>query len=237
MERLLSIVVPVFNEEATIAEVLRTVAAEPMGEWRKEIIIVDDGSTDGTAAAIERFMAAHSAAACGIRLVRHGKNRGKGAALRTAFAHARGEAFAIQDADLEYHPSNIALLLEGLSGASVGAVYGTRNVSPERKGYPHYIWGVKLLTWMLNRLYRARLTDAYTGHKVLHRSALENIALESDGFAIEAEITAKLLKQGFHIKEVPISYTPRTFKEGKKIRPRDGIKGLWTIVKCRVTGL
>lgn len=230
--RLLSIIIPVFNEERTIACVLRGVAEQNLQglDWDKEIIVVDDGSRDATCALVEHSIKEASSGA-NIQLLRHANNLGKGAAVRTGITAATGEAILIQDADLEYDPRDIPLLLKGFGDGWVDAVYGSRNLAPTGRGYWHFVAGVKALTMLMNLLFRARLTDIYTGYKLVRTERIRACNLTRNGFEIEAEITAKLLKGRAVIREVPIRYLPRAFREGKKIRARDGIIGAWTILR------
>lgn len=224
--RILSVVIPAYNEERTIAAVLERVGAVMLPGWEKEIIVVDDGSRDRTAAEIERFSDQ-------VRLLRHEENRGKGAAIRTGIAAATGDAVIIQDADLEYHPEDWPSMLDAWQKNTGAVIYGSRELHPERRGYPHYVAGVKVLTMINNALFGSRLTDIYTCYKLFPRALIQSVPLASNGFEIEAEVTARLLRQGVAICEVPIRYTPRTFREGKKIRFRDGIIGIRTLVAHR----
>ena len=224
----LSIIIPVFNEEKTIVQVLEKVLAQAIGEWQKEVIVIDDDSSDGTSKKLEPFFDQ-------VRVFKHAQNQGKGAALQTGFDVARGEAIIVQDADLEYDPADWPRLIRALEeNPELAAVYGSRELSPERREYFPYVLGVKFLTFLINLLFGSRLTDAYTGYKLFRAEAIKSINLESRGFEIEAEITVKLLRGGFQIKEVPIHYRPRSFSEGKKIRARDGLRGIWTILKYRL---
>ncbi|MBU4466677.1 glycosyltransferase family 2 protein, partial [Patescibacteria group bacterium] len=161
-----------------------------------------------------------------------GKNLGKGSALRTGFGVATGEAIIIQDADLEYSPDDWPKMLAELEKSSdISAVFGSREMNPERKGYWHYVLGVRFLAFLINFLFKSNLTDPYTCYKLFRAELIKGILLESNGFEIEAEMTVKILKQGGKIKEVPINYYPRKFSEGKKIRVKDGLVGIWTIIR------
>ncbi|MDP2926823.1 MAG: glycosyltransferase family 2 protein [bacterium] len=221
----LSIIIPVFNEEKTIEKVLEKVLTQGIGDWEKEVIVVDDDSSDGTAQKLEPFFER-------VRVFKHGRNQGKGAALRTGFSAAQGQAIIIQDADLEYDPADWPRLLKTLEeNPELSAVYGSRELNPERRGYWPYVLGVRFLTFLINLLFGSQLTDAYTGYKLFRGEAIKSINLESHGFEIEAEITVRLLKSGRQIKEAPISYRPRSFAEGKKIHAKDGLIGIWTILK------
>lgn len=224
---LLSIIVPVYNEEKTVAKILRELCALSIPKYQKEIIVVNDGSTDGTKNAIAPFFQK-------IVYREHTKNLGKGSAIRTGLSFAKGELITIQDADLEYLPNEICGLVQALeSHPEWSAVYGSRNLAPTVRGYGIYILGVWFLTKLVNLFFGATLTDVYTCHKLIRIDALRSIQLNSNGFEIEMEITARLLKNGKQIGEIPISYHPRTKEEGKKIRPKDGLRGLLALLKIR----
>lgn len=221
----LSIIVPVFNEAASVREILRRISGAAAPGWEKQVIVVDDGSTDGSAQAVEEFAAAHA-----LIFLRHAKNLGKGAAVRTGLRRAEGEAVLVQDADLEYDPSDYSALLRAFA-AGAPVVYGSRNLAARRRGYLAFTLGGKFITAVTNLVFRSSLTDVNAGYKLFRGDILKNAGIESDGFEFCEEVTAKILRRGISIKEVPVSYAPRTFREGKKIRPRDGLVGLWTIFK------
>lgn len=212
----LSIIIPVFNEQDTLEKVLEQVIKAPVLDYAKEIIVVNDGSTDNSSDILGKK---------DLIVLNHKENLGKGAAIRTGLEKATGDLILIQDADLEYSPDDYVILLKAFDG---GAVYGSRNLNPDKKGYFAFILGVKVLTGLINLIFKTKLTDVYTCYKLF-----KPISLESNGFEIEAEITVKLLKKGIKIKEVPIKYNPRSFKQGKKIRFKDGIKGLFAILKYK----
>jgi glycosyltransferase involved in cell wall biosynthesis len=215
----LSLVVPVYDERATIREILRRVRAVPVD---KEIVVVDDGSTDGTREAL-----AEEDGRDGVRVVLHDRNRGKGAALRTGFARARGRIVVVQDADLEYDPAEIPRLLEPILDGRADAVFGSRFLSgPHRVLYHRHRLGNALLTALSNWATNLDLTDMETCYKAIRRDVLSRITLREDRFGFEPEVTAKLARAGARIYEVPISYSGRTYEEGKKIGWRDGVHAL-----------
>ncbi len=193
--------------------------------YEKEIIVVDDGSSDGTGKLLENLKEKYN-----FILLSHSQNLGKGAAVRTGLGKVSGDLVLIQDADLEYDPYDYQRLIEAFDDKT-SVVYGSRNINPEKRGYFHYVLGVKFLTFLTNFFFNSQLTDVYTGYKLFPANLIKSIPLESKGFEIEVEITAKILKKGIAIKEVPIHYYPRKFSQGKKIRLFDGLIGIWTIVK------
>jgi glycosyltransferase involved in cell wall biosynthesis len=225
--RTLSILIPVYNEKATVLELLRRVEAVPL-PLAKQIVMVDDGSTDGT----RELLAGLGARAT---VVRHERNRGKGAALRTALTHATGDVVIIQDADLEYDPADYAGLLVPILDGRADAVYGSRFL-----GGPHrvlFFWNYaanKFFTLMTNVLYNVNLTDMGTCYKVFLAEKLKAIPLASERFGIEAELTAKVCKRRLRLYEAPISYAGRTYAEGKKITWKDGFSYLWCLLRYRV---
>lgn len=230
---LLSILIPAFREEATIAEILRRVAAiDTAGEgFTKEIIVCDDGSDDRTAEIAGQAAATDPA----IRVVRHPRNRGKGAAIRTALDHARGDYCLIQDADLEYEVSDYpALLRPAAAGADV--VYGSRflaNPRPTGMRTANYVAN-RMLSTAANLLYGLSLTDEATCFKLFRTELLRSLELECEGFEFCPEVTAKLGRRGVPIVEVPIAYTARALADGKKVRWTDGVEAMWVLVKHRV---
>ncbi len=218
-----SVLVPVYNEAAHVDELLRAIHASPV---KKEIIIVDDGSTDGTREKLRTMALADD-----VTVVFHEKNYGKGAAIRTALAYARGEYILIQDSDLEYDPQDYAALLRPLEQGQAEVVYGVRPDRPER-GLRFFL-GAKLLTHLTNLLYGAGIHDEATCYKVFRRSLLAQISLQCHRFEFCPEVTAKLCRMGKPIAEVPVSYTPRSAGEGKKIRHSDGWLAIWTLLRYR----
>jgi glycosyltransferase involved in cell wall biosynthesis len=229
----LSILIPAYHEERTIAEVLRRVAevdTESLG-FEKEIIVCDDGSTDGTASEIARA----SAGLPGVRLVRHEQNRGKGAAIRTALEHATGDYVLIQDADLEYEVDDYPALLEAVKGGA-DAVYGSRFQKqrwPEGMRFANYVAN-RMLTTTANLLYGHHLTDEATCFKVIRTDLLRGLGLTCERFEFCPEVTAKLGRRKVEIVEVPIAYHGRGVVDGKKISWTDGVQAMWVLLKERV---
>ena len=219
----LSIVMPVYNEDATIREILDRVRALPQA---KEIIIVDDGSLDGTRDILRTLAGGE------VRVFFHQQNRGKGAAVRTGIARARGDVIVIQDADLEYHPRDIPALLEPIVRGEADVVYGSRFLGgPHRVlNFWHYV-GNRVLTLLSNVFTNLNLTDMETGYKVFRADVLRQIEIESDRFGFEPEITAKMARLRCRIFEQPISYSGRDYDQGKKITWRDGVAALAHIVR------
>lgn len=220
-----SVIVPIYNEVHHFDELLRQVQASPV---KKEIIVVDDGSTDGTR---EKLMEMDPAP--NVTLIFHQRNCGKGAAIRTGLRHARGEYILIQDSDLEYDPQDYPALLEPLHSGDFNVVYGVREDTPER-GLRFFL-GARMLTHLANLLYGCGIHDEATCYKVFRRSVLQQLKLECRRFEFCPEVTAKLSRLGERIAEVPINYNPRTASEGKKIRHSDGWQAIWTLVRLRFT--
>lgn len=220
-----SIVMPVFNEETTIEEIVRRVLAVPLD---LELLIVDDASADGTVAALARLTDPR------IRVLRHPKNRGKGAAIRTAIPEATGDVIVIQDADLEYDPAQIPALVAPIEQGVADVVYGSRFLGgPHRVHlFWHYVAN-QFLTTFSNLLNNLNLTDMETCYKCARRPLLQSIRLRSNRFTIEPEITAKLARRGARFYELPISYHGRDYSQGKKIRWSDGLAAFWAIVRFR----
>jgi glycosyltransferase involved in cell wall biosynthesis len=224
----LSIVIPVFNEVSTIEEVIHRVQSVP---FEKEIIIVDDYSTDGTVNLLRKFDANQE----NVKVYYHGRNQGKGAALRTGFAAVQGDVVIIQDADLEYDPREYSKVLEPIQDGRADVVYGSRFL-----GGPHrvlFFWhsvGNKFLTLLSNTLSNLNLTDMETCYKAFRREVMKDLSLKSNRFGFEPEFTMKIAKRKFRIYEVPISYSGRTYHEGKKINWKDGVAAIYTIVRYRL---
>jgi glycosyltransferase involved in cell wall biosynthesis len=222
-----SVLIPAYNEAATIARCLEAVYARNPGR-DLEVIVVDDGSTDGT------YEAAKAAAGPGARVLKHERNQGKGAAIRTALAAATGDVVLIQDADLEYDPAEYAALLKPLEEGRARVVYGSRTLKRDNvRSYSSYYWGGRLLSWWTNLLYGSRITDEATCYKLFETELLRSYHLECTGFEFCPEATAKTLRRGIPIVELPISYHPRRIEEGKKIRWHDGLIHLWVLFKLR----
>jgi glycosyltransferase involved in cell wall biosynthesis len=229
MDRL-SIIIPVYNELATVEELLDRVRSAELPEGlSRQIVIVDDGSCDGTTELLERLKESWGD---GVELLLHAENQGKGAALRTGFAAADGDIFLVQDADLEYHPRDYQALLAPILEGEADVVYGSRFHGGAQRVllFWHYL-GNRALTFLSNLLSDLNLSDMETCYKVMRREALDGIKLRSNRFGIEPELTAKLAKRKLRIYEVPVSYYGRTYAEGKKIGWRDGVAAVWAILR------
>ncbi len=220
----LSILIPVYNERATILEIARRVQAVP---FDKEIIAVDDGSTDGTRELLPQIEKD------GAVVLYHDKNMGKGAAIRTALTRATGDIVVIQDADLEYDPRDYVQLVQPIIEGRAKVVYGSRFLGPRMAMFFWHMLANKMLTLMTNMLYDAILSDMETGYKAFRADVIKSIRLRSRRFDFEPEVTAKVLKHGHRIFEVPISYYGREYAEGKKIGMKDGFVAIWTLLKYR----
>lgn len=223
----LSVIVPVLDEQDTIGLLLDRVLAVDVD---KEVIVVDDGSTDGTWHALQAY-----AGRC--RLLRHPRNLGKGAAIRTALPHVTGDIVITQDADLEYDPGDYPSLIQPILEGRAEVVYGSRvlNGRSPTAGVSFYLGG-RFLTWLANRLYGLHITDEPTGYKVFRTELIRGLPLKSRGFEFCPEVTALLALRGVPIVEVPIAYHPRSLAEGKKIRWRDGWVAVWTLLRHRLLG-
>ena len=222
----LSVVIPCYNEETTIEEIVRQVQKTGRAH---EIVIVDDGSTDGTREILARLDGND-----GVRVFLHEKNQGKGAAVRTGLQHATGDVMLVQDADLEYDPRDYDAMLRPIEEGRAKAVYGSRFLGgPRRTMFFWHMLGNRFLTLVTNILFDTILSDMETCYKVFTADIAANLNLKSHGWGFDPEITAKILRQGVRIYEVPISYAGREFEEGKKISWRDGFVVLWTLVKYR----
>jgi glycosyltransferase involved in cell wall biosynthesis len=222
----LSVVIPVFNEKYTIAEILRKVQSTRLAS---EIILVDDGSTDGTREILQSLDPSPD-----LTVLYHEKNRGKGAALRSGFQKASGDVILVQDADLEYNPAEYPALLEPIECGQADVVYGSRFLGSKRRVamFWHMVAN-QLLTLATNVLYNSILSDMETGYKVFRGDLLRSVRLRSNRFDFEPEITAKVLKRKARLFEVPISFNPREYDQGKKINLRDAFTAIWALVKYR----
>ncbi|MBK7208264.1 MAG: glycosyltransferase family 2 protein [Elusimicrobia bacterium] len=221
---LVTFLVPVYNEKRTLGTVLEALSHFPES---REIIVIDDGSTDGTRDLLIKNPAPNQV------VLFHEKNVGKGAALRTALPHARGLYIAVQDADLEYDPKQYVEMLKIARTTRRAAVFGSRFLRPNPTSHWRFLWGNKFMTRWINFLCGTRLTDAYTCYKLMERSAVTALGLVSTGFEIEAEICVRLARKNIPIMENPIVYRPRTVKEGKKIKLKDAARGAWTAFRLR----
>jgi glycosyltransferase involved in cell wall biosynthesis len=223
----LSVIIPVYNEAGTLEEIIRRVRATGLVD---ELLVVDDGSADDSAAILVRLA---NAGAPPLRVLRHSRNQGKGAAMQTGLAAATGDVVLVQDADLEYNPADYPALLAPFADPQVEVVYGSRNLRRNPQSSFSFYWGGRMLSWVTNLLYGSRITDEATGYKVIRTSLLREMGLERAGFEFCSEVTAKLLRQRVRIHEVPISYQPRSREEGKKIQWSDGLVAIQTLLKYR----
>ena len=228
----LSIVIPVYNEEQTVGEVIERVAAVELGALEREIIVVDDGSTDQTAKVVDDAAVAFP----GVKAMHSPINLGKGAAVRIGFKFSTGELLIVQDADLELDPGEFVRLLAPILEGRLDVVYGSRFATGAKGVSLRARIANRALTLMTNLLFGGRLTDMETAYKAMRREALDSIRLRCVSFDFEPEITAKLLMAGYRIGEVPIAYRPRRADEGKKIRWTDGVDAVYTLLKCRLVG-
>jgi glycosyltransferase involved in cell wall biosynthesis len=222
----LSVVIPVYNEAENIGEILKRVQSTKLAD---EIVIVDDGSKDGTRATLQNLDGKDN-----VRVILHERNRGKGAAVMTGLRAARGDVLLIQDADLEYDPRDYPVLLQPIEEGKADVVYGSRFLgAPHRVTMFWHLIANRLLTLMTNILYNTILTDMETGYKVFRREVIEQMKIRAKRFDFEPEFTAKVLKRKYRIFEVPISFNPRDYSQGKKIKFRDAFEAVWTLLKYR----
>ncbi|HUV27122.1 MAG TPA: glycosyltransferase family 2 protein [Anaerolineales bacterium] len=221
-----SVIIPVYNEEETIEEILRRVEME---EIATEILVIDDGSTDGTR---EKLASLNEVG--NLRIILHDRNQGKGAAVRTGIQNATGDVFLIQDADLEYDPRDYPALIRPIEEGIADVVYGSRFLGgPRRTTMFWHMVANKLLTFMTNLLYNTILSDMETGYKVFKRDIVDGMKIRANSFDFEPEFTAKILKKKVRVYEVPISFNPRDYNEGKKIGFIDAFQAVWTLIKYR----
>jgi glycosyltransferase involved in cell wall biosynthesis len=228
--RSLSVIVPVFNERNTVAEIMRRMRAVALpGDLELEVVVVDDGSSDGT----DKILAALEDST--VRVISHHVNSGKGAAINTGLEAARGDLVLIQDADLEYDPNDWPKLIDPILTGKAQVVYGSRFTGERKNMFPSHWLGNRFLTLITNILYRSTLSDMETCYKLFDRRVLAGITVRSQRFDFEPEITAKILRRGYRIYEVPISYAGREISEGKKISWRDGFGAIVALVRYRFT--
>lgn len=227
MEKIkLSIVIPVYNEEKTLESIINKVQQVNFEKISKELIIVNDGSKDETEKIIKKLKSKYK----NIRNFKHHRNKGKGAALRTGFKHASGNIITIQDGDLEYDPNEFKKMIKLILEGRTEVVYGSRLLNkPEGFWISSHYYGNKLLSLVTKLLFVRRISDMETCYKMMSREVLSELNLCSNGFNIEPEITAKIIRKGHDIIEVPIKYTGRSFKEGKKINWKHGIQAIWSL--------
>ena len=219
----ISIIIPVFNEEKTIAKIIRQI--NNVVGFQKEIIVIDDASVDGTSQKLQEFK--------GIKIIRHPNNLGKGSAIRTGIDSASGDYILVQDADLEYDPQDVLSMIKPIIQGKAEVVYGSRFTGPRRNMFFWHWMGNQLLTLVTNILYNTTLSDMETCYKLIPLKLIKSLDLKAKRFEFEPEVTAKILKRNIRIWEVPISYAGREYDEGKKITWRDGIPALWTLIKYR----
>lgn len=223
----LSVVIPVYNEADNIGEIIKRVQATKLA---KEIIVVDDGSEDGTREVLQKLDGKRK-----VRVVLHERNQGKGAAVVTGLRVAQGDVLLIQDADLEYNPRDYPVLLQPIEEGLADVVYGSRFLgAPHRVTMFWHMIANKLLTFLTNVLYDTILTDMETGYKVFRREVIEGMTIRARRFDFEPEFTAKVLKRNYRIFEVPISFNPRDYTQGKKIKLKDAFEAVWTLLKYRI---
>lgn len=225
----LSIIIPVYNEKGTIEEIVKRVLVVRLPGTKKEVIIVDDNSSDGTRKILAKIAKKHTQ----LKIFYHQKNQGKGAAVRTGLKEATGDYILIQDADLEYDPQDIPRLLKPIQEGKAEVIYGSRFTGEHRNMFFWHMMGNKLLSLVTNILYNTTLSDMEVCYKLFSKKALRGVMLKEDRWGFDPEITVEILKKGIRIYEVPISYTGREFNEGKKIFWKDGLRILWVLLKNR----
>ncbi len=230
----LSVIIPAYNEERTIEEVLNKISTTlSSSPYSYQLIVVDDGSKDRTADIVESFLKKTEFKNGSHTLVRKA-NGGKGSAIRAGIPHANGKYTIIQDADLEYEPADIVRMMQRITADNLEVLYGSRFLDKSNKhSYLSFYWGGRLVSLATNILYCQRLTDEPTCYKLFSTSLLKSIELNCTGFEFCPEVTAKVAKRGYKIREIPISYKPRTVSEGKKISWKDGVEALWVLLRYR----
>ena len=221
----LSVIIPVYNEKSTIIKIIERVKDVPI---EKEIIVVDDGSTDGTRETL------HNLHSPDLKIILKEKNEGKGAAIREGLKYLTGDVVVIQDADLEYNPEDWIKMLKIMEGEKAEVVYGSRVLGKGEKSSIAFYLGGRFLSLLTNFLYRTRITDEPTCYKMFRTDLIKSIELKCKGFEFCPEVTAKIARKGYKIYEVPVSYKPRKIKEGKKIRWKDGLVAIYTLLKYRI---
>jgi glycosyltransferase involved in cell wall biosynthesis len=229
-QKKLSVIMPAYNEAKTIAMIVKKVMSTPLKGYLKELVIVDDGSTDGTSDIVKKLKVSYK----NIKFVRRDKNSGKGSAVREGIKHITGDFAVIQDADLEYDPSDYHTLLGPIEKGFADVVYGSRFIGGSHRSFLFWNYVAnKILNIITNILYNTLLTDMETCYKMFKADVLRSLDLRSSGFDIEPEITAKILKKKYRIYEAPINFYGRDYGEGKKIKAIDGFMALWTLVRYR----
>jgi len=224
----LSVIIPVYNEATHIHEILKRVQSTKLA---KEIVIVDDGSQDGTRDILKKLDGRKN-----VRVILHERNQGKGAAVMTGLKAAKGDVLLIQDADLEYNPRDYPALLQPIREGVADVVYGSRFLGgPHRVAMFWHLVANRLLTFLTNILYNTILTDMETGYKVFRREVIEGMVIRAKRFEFEPEFTAKVLKRNYRIYEVPISFNPRDYTQGKKIKLKDAFEAVWALLRYRVS--
>jgi dolichol-phosphate mannosyltransferase len=224
----ISVIIPAYNEENTVVDIIKRICAVDLG-LEKEIILVDDASTDNTSAR------AKNAGAPELKIITHDQNKGKGAAIRTGLLYVTGDIVIIQDADLEYDPQDYRELIKPLLENRSNVVYGSRTLPRiDHYSYLSYYLGGKFITFITNMLYNVKITDESTCYKVFRTELIKKLPLKCQRFEFCPEITALVAKAGEKIVDVPVHYYPRSFKEGKKIRARDGLQAIWVLLKYRI---
>ena len=224
----LSIIIPVYNEKKTMQQILERVSAVNLEGIEKEIIVIDDASTDGTSEILKANKIND------VSVYTHSKNKGKGAAVKTGFKHVSGDLIIIQDADLEYDPKDYAPMINALAMQNMDVIYGSRFTNTNSNWvFPVHYLGNRFLSLLTSFLYHSKITDMETCYKLFKKEVIKNIEIKSNRFDFEPEITAKILKNGYSICEVPITYVSRNYKSGKKITIADGFIAAWTLIKYK----